>query len=84
VVSQPTQSGKPHGKNITEGGFDDDPSKNASFNSDIGTEQDPGRAAVGDMQKKAQSASGPTGPRQGVPDEGQQGGYGVLDTDQNV
>ena len=33
------------GKNVIEGGFDSDDSKNASFMSDIGSENDPGRLA---------------------------------------
>jgi hypothetical protein len=35
---------KPHGKDITEGGFDDS-APNASFNQDIGGKNDPGRLA---------------------------------------
>lgn len=42
-----TQASKPKGKNLTEGGFDSDPAHNASFNSEIGTKNDPGRAAEG-------------------------------------
>ena len=83
VVSDANKTGKPKGKNITEGGFDDDPSNNASFNTDIGTENDPGRKAVGDMQKKAQTASGGTGPRQ-APGESDNSQYDVLDTDQST
>ena len=81
VVSEANKSGKPKGTNITEGGFDDDPSNNASFNSEIGTENDPGRKAEADMQKKAQSASGGTGPRQ-APGDSDNSQYDVLDTDQ--
>ena len=83
VESQANKTGKPKGKNITEGGFDDDPSNNASFTSEIGTEDDPGRKAVSDMQKKAQSASGGTGPRQ-APGESDNSQYDVLDTDQSA
>lgn len=83
VVSEANKTGKPKGKNITEGGFDNDPSNNASFTSDIGTENDPGRKAEADMQKIAQTASGGTGPRQahGDSDKSQ---YDVLDTDQSA
>lgn len=42
-----TQASKPKGKNLTEGGFDDNPAHNASFNAEIGTKNDPGRAAEG-------------------------------------
>ncbi|MCJ1455441.1 hypothetical protein MMC28_005796 [Mycoblastus sanguinarius] len=83
VVSEPNNSGKPKGKNITEGGFDDDPSKNASFTSEIGSEQDPGRQAELDVQKKAQSASGGTGPRQGM-GESDNSQYDILETDQQL
>ena len=83
VYSEPTKSGKPHGKNITEGGFDADDSNNASFNSEIGSKNDPGRKAEGDFQKLTQSVSGATGPRQGT--GGQEGGnYAALDTDQSL
>ena len=83
VVSQPAQSGKPKGKNLTEGGFDEGDDKNASFNSDIGTENDPGREAEAWMQRKTQASSGSTAPRQkmGESDNSQ---YDVLDTDQNL
>ena len=64
VKSDPAQTGKPKGKNITEGGFDSDPSNNASFNNEIGTENDPGRVAEQTFQNTTQSASGGAGPRQ--------------------
>lgn len=66
VKSDPAQTGKPKGKNITEGGFDSDPSNNASFNNEIGTENDPGRVAEQTFQNTTQSASGGTGPRQKI------------------
>lgn len=48
---------KPHGKNITEGGFDSD-APNASFNTtDIGGKKDPGRAAM----KKTERSAGDSG-----------------------
>ncbi|KAL8832157.1 MAG: hypothetical protein Q9191_000430 [Dirinaria sp. TL-2023a] len=83
VQSQPGQEGKPKGKNITEGGFDEDPSKNASFNSDIGTDDDPGRRAENEMQRATQAAAGSTAPRQkkGNSDNSQ---YDVLETEQNL
>ncbi len=85
VVSNPGKSGKPHGKNITEGRFDVDDSNNASFNSEIGSENDPGRKAEHDFQTQAQSASGGTGPRQyGKEGNAGEGGYGVLDSDQSL
>ncbi|PCG93958.1 Hypothetical protein PENO1_080820 [Penicillium occitanis (nom. inval.)] len=49
---------KPNGVNIKEGGFDSNPKNNASFNSDIGTNNDPGRLAEQTFQKyKAQSGA---------------------------
>jgi hypothetical protein len=62
----------PHGKNITEGRFDGS-APNASFNGDIGGRNDPGRKALGDMQRNALQAAGDAGgPRQqGVTDDGQ-------------
>ncbi|KAI9742177.1 MAG: hypothetical protein M1818_004077 [Claussenomyces sp. TS43310] len=44
VNSQYVDTGKPKGANLTDGGFDSD-AKNASFSTDIGSENDPGRAA---------------------------------------
>lgn len=35
----------PNGQNLREGGFNNDDRYNASFNSDIGSKQDPGRLA---------------------------------------
>ena len=80
VYSAPTKSGKPHGKNITEGGFDADDSQNASFTAEVGSEEDPGRKAEGDFQKMSQSASGGTGPRQRTAEAGArgQGGFENL------
>jgi hypothetical protein len=39
------RAGGPKGTNLQEGGFESEDLKNASFDSDIGTEDDPGRAA---------------------------------------
>lgn len=58
--------GKPKGKNLHEGGFDSDPKYNASFNSEIGSRNDPGRVGENDMQRRV-ADSGPDaggGPRQ--------------------
>ena len=77
-VTQPFGQGKPKGKNITEGGFEGE----ANSNPEIGSEEDPGRKAEGDMQRQTQKISGATGPRQG----GQSGEtpYDVLGDDQNL
>ena len=82
-VTSVTSAGqtKPKGKNLTEGGFDDDPKNNASFNSDIGTENDPGKAAELQFQKQ-QAATVGSGPRQsGITGDGQ---YDILETDQQL
>lgn len=57
-------SDKPHGKNITEGGFDSS-APNASFNQDVGGKNDPGRVALGGMQEADVPSAGGAGPRQG-------------------
>ncbi|KAE8153875.1 hypothetical protein BDV25DRAFT_136440 [Aspergillus avenaceus] len=49
---------KPKGKNLQEGGFD--AGNNASFTTDIGSENDPGRLATKGFQQK-QAESGPDG-----------------------
>ncbi|KAF2502829.1 hypothetical protein BU16DRAFT_447887, partial [Lophium mytilinum] len=56
---------RPHGKNITEGGFDSG-APNASFNQEIGGSKDPGRLAEAKFQNQnAQSGNdGGSGPRQ--------------------
>lgn len=51
-VTDGYQHQKPDGRNIHEGGFHSSAAKNASFNSDIGTSDDPGRAAVNKFQQK--------------------------------
>jgi len=50
--------GGPKGKNLTEGGFESDDSKNASFNSDIGSKNDPGRLAEEKIQRENADAAG--------------------------
>ncbi|KAI9845153.1 MAG: hypothetical protein M1837_005038 [Sclerophora amabilis] len=63
-LGQPRDA-KPKGKNLTEGGFSsDDP--NASFNSEIGSKDDPSRLAEANFQRR-EAESGPDaggGPRQ--------------------
>ncbi|KAL9015950.1 MAG: hypothetical protein Q9185_006673 [Variospora sp. 1 TL-2023] len=83
VMSDPApRTGKPHGKNITEGGFESDDGKNASFTSEIGSKDDPGRAAEEQFQTKAVGSAGAKGPRQqGVTGDGQ---YDALETDQGI
>jgi len=56
---------KPHGRNITEGGFDEN-APNASFDSDIGDKNDPGRLAEQKFQREDAQAGfdAGSGPRQ--------------------
>lgn len=80
-VTQPSGTfgqDKPKGKNITEGGFEGE----ATPTTDIGSENDPGRQGEGHFQRVAQSASGGTGPNQGM-QSGEQP-YSVLQEDQNL
>jgi len=69
---------KPKGANLTEGGFEGD-EPNASFNTDIGSDNDPGRAALNRLQRQthesALDAGAPT--RQGEVQQGT-GGYDPL------
>lgn len=82
VVSQPAQTGKPHGKNITEGGFESDDKNNASFNSEVGDENDPGRAALQQFQNTTQTSAGGKGEQQyKVTGDGQ---FDKLETDQQL
>lgn len=64
-VTDGYQHQKPDGRNIHEGGFHSSTAKNASFNSDIGTSDDPGRAAINKFQQTtATSALNAGVPRQ--------------------
>ncbi|KAK2855682.1 hypothetical protein FQN49_004953 [Arthroderma sp. PD_2] len=83
------QGSKPKGKNLTEGGFDDDPSKNASFNADIGSKDDPSLRAereIGTMNAQ-HVARGTVG---GVPESSSGGekknsaSYDVLGSEQDA
>lgn len=44
--------------------FPDDPSHNASFTADIGTDNDPGRLAEAQFQQRTAQVAGATGPKQ--------------------
>lgn len=62
---------KPHGKNITEGGIPAD-APNASFNSEIGSKDDPSRVALGGMQEADVPSAGVPGDRRNqVTNDGQ-------------
>ncbi|OQD82099.1 hypothetical protein PENANT_c023G07985 [Penicillium antarcticum] len=64
-VTGDIQHPKPDGRGITEGGFHSNDAKNASFNSEIGTDQDPGREALNKFQRSNAETSS-NGPRQKV------------------
>ncbi|KAM3418620.1 hypothetical protein BST61_g4597 [Cercospora zeina] len=55
---------QPKGQNLQEGGFDSG-APNASFTTDIGGKNDPGRLALNAAQEKNVPSSGGAGPRQG-------------------
>lgn len=81
-IASSTSGGKPKGKDLTEGGFDDDPANNASLNPDVDSENDPAREAIKHFQGVTQSASGDAGPAQKkLSGEGQ---YDVLGTDESL
>jgi len=69
VSSQYIKDDKPKGQNLTEGGFDSNDSKNASFTTDIGSKNDPGRLAEQKFQRENMQNAGDAGfPRdQGAP-----------------
>lgn len=63
--SQFVDEGGPKGQNLHEGGFESYDSKNASFNSEIGGKNDPGRLAEQKFQRDNAEGSGDAGfPRQ--------------------
>lgn len=68
----PGSAQHPHGKNITEGNIDAS-APNASFTTDIGGKNDPGRQAVNDLARNAQQSAGDAGiPKdKGVSNDGQ-------------
>ncbi|KAJ5091485.1 hypothetical protein NUU61_006355 [Penicillium alfredii] len=73
----------PKGKNLREGGFESNDRNNASFNSDIGSKQDPGRAAENKFQRYvAESGLDVGGPRQKNLDN--QTWYQPLERDQRA
>jgi len=81
-VTDGYQHSKPDGRNIGHGGFSSD-DKNASFDSEIGSEQDPGRAAINKFQRtNAKSAPDAGVPRQkGLNTETP---FDALETDQRA
>ena len=69
--------GKPKGKNLTEGGFEGEAANN---DFEIGSDKDPGRAAVQSFQNQNQAIGGGAGPRQ--EELNTQGGYDALGDEQ--
>ena len=83
VLDQPHHP-KPKGANLTEGGFDSDDAHNASFNTEIGSKDDPGRLAELKFERaRAVSArDAGHGPRQKeVTNDGQ---YDVLSSEEQA
>jgi hypothetical protein len=81
-VTENLGSVKPHGSNIREGGFSDTDRKNASFNSEIGSNKDPGRLAENKIQRtNAESGANAAYPNPTVDDTQP---YGVLGSDQRA
>lgn len=76
---------KPKGNNISEGGFDSDDRKNASWNTDIGTNDDPGRVAENKYQRSAvESGLDAARPKEANVEGGSNHWYSPLDSDQRV
>ena len=83
VSSVHTQDSKPKGKNITEGGFDTD-APNASFTTDIGSENDPGRAATAQFQRQSAGYAADSGLPKTQKGLDTDSPYNRLDTDQSA
>jgi len=58
IDSQYVDAGGPRGKNLREGGFESRDRDNASFNSEIGSKNDPGRAAETKFQRINANSAG--------------------------
>lgn len=86
VNSQFVDSSGPHGKNLKEGGFDSDDSKNASFNAEIGSAEDPSLRAEEKFSKENSGQAGASGmPGQGgAQDEESTGAYEALDAEREA
>lgn len=82
VVHPP--SSKPKGKNLQEGGFDNDDAQNASYTGEIGSENDPGRLAEQKFQRltaEAEPSAGSGQRQKGVSGDGQ---YDALASDEQA
>ena len=56
-VNSQADGGLPKGKNLSEGGFESNDDKNASFTTDIGGKDDPGRLAEEKFQRQNANAT---------------------------
>lgn len=83
VTGLPGQ-GKPKGKNLHEGGFDDDPRHNASFNSDIGNQNDPSRVAERTFESRTAEGGVEVGGARQKNVESHHGGFEALERDQRA
>ncbi|RAO66149.1 uncharacterized protein BHQ10_002161 [Talaromyces amestolkiae] len=81
-VVQNVGNTKPKGVNIKEGGFDSNSKNNASFNSDIGTKNDPGRLAEQKFQKVTAESGANAAYTNPTMDANQP--YGNLESDQRI
>jgi hypothetical protein len=70
VNSQYVDTHGPKGKDLKEGGFDEGDDKNASFTSDIGDKNDPGRVAEQKFAKENAEMGENTAPKHGGSGEG--------------
>lgn len=75
---------KPKGKNLHEGGFDDDPRYNASFNSEIGNQNDPSRSAEQTFQSRAAEGGVEVGGARQKHVDSHHGGFEALERDQRA
>ena len=75
--------GKPKGQNLQEGGFEGEAANVSDQPAEIGSENDPGRAAVQAFQTKDSAAYSGAGPREGVQEKGT-GGYEALGSEEQA
>ncbi|MCJ1306651.1 hypothetical protein MMC25_000294 [Agyrium rufum] len=86
IISQAATGGKPKGTNITEGGFESDDKNNASFNTDVDSENDPARLANQKMQRMNASTTGEHsgGPAETGTAEDGSGAYDALGSESQI
>ena len=77
--------GKPKGQNLQEGGFEGEAANVSGQPAEIGSENDPGRAAVQAFQTKDAAAYSGAGPREGVENSGRgTGEYEALGSEEQA